>query len=41
MPKTSTVRDLRQEEPNPWRESLELRLRERMQELIEQITRSA
>ncbi len=43
MGKTSAVPDLRQhirfaqcgEEANPWRESLEQRLRERMQELIE------
>ncbi len=45
MRKTSTVPDLRQhirfaqcgEEANPWRESLEQRLRERMRELIEQV----
>ena len=37
MRKTSTVPDLRQEEPNPWRESLEQRLRERMRELIEHV----
>jgi len=37
MRKTSTTPELRQAEPNPWRESLEQRLRERMRELIEQV----
>lgn len=37
MRKTSATPDLRQEEPNPWRESLEQRLRERMQELIKRV----
>lgn len=37
MRKTSTTSDLRQEEPKPWRESLDERLRVRMRELIEQV----
>ena len=37
MAKPNTAMDLRQEEPNPWRESLEQRVRERMRELIEEV----